>query len=268
VTPWGVDMPLAYKILYDRALPAFGRARTLVCPHLSNDGRKCGIWRWRNGTCATWFCTHLRGETGARFWRHAKTFFSVLEDELAASCFLALGLGAEAIAETMRLVVARKERDEANLSAYTADGRAEPSSYARAWGAWKGRERELYERCFRMVKQLSWTSVLSRCGPRLRAHSRVVAHAHAELLSNALPKRVRLGSLFVEAIPGEPGLSAVTARGSRRTVECDARLLLALRCFRGQPLREALREIVSAHNLSFEDAQLRALVDVGVLEPA
>jgi hypothetical protein len=50
VTPLGLGQPPAYRVLYDRGAPAaFGRSRTLRCPHFLDDGvGRCAIWRHRN----------------------------------------------------------------------------------------------------------------------------------------------------------------------------------------------------------------------------
>lgn len=52
------------------------------CPYMSDDHR-CGIWAWRNATCATWFCLHRDGEAGARMWQAAAELFRFAEGGIA-----------------------------------------------------------------------------------------------------------------------------------------------------------------------------------------
>ncbi|HLL54053.1 MAG TPA: hypothetical protein VK447_10925 [Myxococcaceae bacterium] len=48
----------------------FGRDRELLCPYYEDEGGGlCNIWRYRNSTCATYFCKFVRGAVGRIFWR-------------------------------------------------------------------------------------------------------------------------------------------------------------------------------------------------------
>lgn len=75
VAPIGIKANEAFNLLYTMTPGVFGRAPALRCPYLT-DGGDCGVWRHRPGVCATWFCKHVRGETGFRFWRLADRFFA------------------------------------------------------------------------------------------------------------------------------------------------------------------------------------------------
>jgi hypothetical protein len=265
VTPLGVAMPTTYKHLFDQAWRAFGRAGKLVCPHLADSGL-CGIWEHRNAACATHFCRHVRGDAGERFWIQVAHLFAALQTDLASACLLEIGFDTDALAET----IAQYTRHEAGVARregfdkFAVEGIADPEAYARAWGPWKGREIALYEACWEIVSPLSWRDVEARVGPTAKAYARIVARAHNALFSMKLPERLRLGPILVEQLDGEPGKSALSAPGSRELVEADAELLAALQCFRGQRLAAALRE-VEARGLSFDEAALRRLVDIGVL---
>ena len=71
VTPIGVGRSPTFQVLYDHVGEAtgFGRSRSIRCPHYLEEGcGLCGIWRHRESTCATWFCKHVRGGVGKRFW--------------------------------------------------------------------------------------------------------------------------------------------------------------------------------------------------------
>jgi hypothetical protein len=63
VTPVGISpLPVQTALYRLEGTQAFGQDRTLRCPHyLDEAGGQCGIWRYRNGICATWFCKHTRG---------------------------------------------------------------------------------------------------------------------------------------------------------------------------------------------------------------
>lgn len=74
VTPLGLDRTPFYDLLYQHADTAFGRSHTLRCPHYIEEGGLCGIWQHRNSVCATWFCKHVRGAMGFRFWKEEEFY--------------------------------------------------------------------------------------------------------------------------------------------------------------------------------------------------
>jgi hypothetical protein len=70
VTPLGFGRDAVYTLLYQQgANAAFGRSRALRCPHYIEEGGRCGVWKHRESTCATWFCKHVRGAVGMQFWQ-------------------------------------------------------------------------------------------------------------------------------------------------------------------------------------------------------
>src|SRR5438132_6724241 len=55
VTPLGVGRSPSLERLYSQSgSDLFGRSAELRCPHYQPDSGRCGIWRHRNATCATW----------------------------------------------------------------------------------------------------------------------------------------------------------------------------------------------------------------------
>jgi hypothetical protein len=263
VTPRGLATPATHAILYERAWEAFGRARGLRCPHYVAEGARCGIWRHRNGVCATWFCLHVRGDVGRRYWGAVEALLSAAEDELSVACMLDLGAGAEELAVS---IVRPRLRPE-SLSHHTVDGRADPSVYHAAWGRWAGEEAAFYRGCHQIVALMEWRDVARRCGPLVAARARMVKEAYRALVESKLPTRLRLARLRVESHASLPGVRMLKAEGSPRTVDADEELFAALARFRGQPVKEALRELRETMGVTLDEASLQALVDHGILVP-
>src|SRR5690606_35682601 len=72
ITPHGLDATDDERQRYRDLLAAerFGRDPDLHCPYyLQEAGGLCGVWRPRNGSCATWYCKHDRGARGQRSWQ-------------------------------------------------------------------------------------------------------------------------------------------------------------------------------------------------------
>lgn len=71
--------------VYDAERARFGATRALVCPYLADDAT-CAVWAYRNAVCATWFCQHDAGETGAALWDAAVELFHFAEGGVAVWC--------------------------------------------------------------------------------------------------------------------------------------------------------------------------------------
>jgi hypothetical protein len=146
VTPLGLQQPPAYALLYGSSSEAFGRSRTLRCPHYVEDGNLCGIWRNCESTYATWFCKHVRGDLGYRFWRDTlHHLLRAVETDLARWCVSELQLGDDAL----RLLGASGDWTSAAdaITVDSLDNRVDQKAYARLWGKWRGRQHEFYCRC-------------------------------------------------------------------------------------------------------------------------
>ena len=123
VTPLGLARPPAWDLVYRHGVvrgdQTFGRTRLLRCPHFLADGR-CGIWKHREGVCATWYCRHERGAVGFDFWEALGGFLHVIERALSYDAVLALGVDGAAL---RRLVDGPAAADGPAL-----DGRSSPAA--------------------------------------------------------------------------------------------------------------------------------------------
>jgi hypothetical protein len=265
VTPLGLGVPPVHRLLYQRSMrEGFGRSRALRCPHyVEETGGSCGIWRHRNGVCATWFCKHVRGAVGARFWRQLAQLLGGIEWALARSCVLELGLDAEALEA---LLVPRGAPEEpGHLTACETDGIADPAASRRLWGDWWGREREFYDRCARLVNRLRWDAVASIAGPDVRALARVAGHGYHALTSQAVAARLVPGPLRVTPIG--PEATRVTTYRPYDPLAVPNTVLKVLSYFDGRPTGEVLRRIREATGITLPRALVRKLTDFEILVP-
>ncbi|MCC7536485.1 MAG: hypothetical protein IT379_09735 [Deltaproteobacteria bacterium] len=261
ITPLGAAATTPYRALYRQSRAAFGRAATLRCPHLEDDGT-CGIWAYRNGVCATYFCLPVRDEVGRRFWHATRELFAELEDELAVSCLLELEVEPEVIAASLRGRDRHHEAARDELG--SLGGAVAVPDRRRVWGRWIGRERELYARCFEKVSAMRWTDVSSRCGPRVSARAAAVKQAHAELVSTSLPERLRLARVQVETVRTEPLVLSLQAPGRFRGIEAEQALFDALTRFDGRTIDDVLAGL-ARDGVRIERATVATLVDLGIL---
>jgi hypothetical protein len=264
VTPLGLFKPPVFRLIYDNIDNAFGRSRSLRCPHYVEDTGRCGIWRHRGSTCATWFCKHVRGAVGRDFWRTSlERLLNVLEKDLAQWCLLEVGLGGEAIEE---LLGPYSEGQSGSLTAEHLDNRCDPVRQRRIWGEWYGRERDFFIQCGRLVDQLSWTEALEICGPEARIYAEVTRRAYEGLVSNEIPSALRVGS--IQLVRMTTGVSRVRSYSPYDPIDVPAEVMELLGYFDGRPVEAALNAIAAEKGTHLDPQLIRKLCDFKVLTPA
>ena len=264
VTPLGVGTPPVQGLLYREVGGAvFGRARALRCPHFQEDGGRCGIWPHRNAVCATWFCKHVRGAVGLRFWGRLEHLLGAVEDTLAYWCVLELEVCSDALARLFKL--RGESGTPASIDAAAVDGLIDADHYRSLWGNWHGREREFYEDAARRVDGLSWERILALGGPGLRILADLAIQAWTALTSRELPDPLVLG-LF-EAVPLGLHASRVVSHNANDPLKLSKALLDVLPYFDGRPTREVLRTIERVSGLTLAPSLLRKLTDFEILVP-
>lgn len=268
VTPLGIDRPPVHALLYQTGMSsAFGRSRALRCPHYREEaGGACGIWRHRNGVCSTWFCKYSRGATGQRFWLGLEQLLAIVERELTRWCLLRLDLDPTLLTRLFPRGTDRNSGSGSTLDGAAIDGRIDDAAYRALWGAWMGRERELYRECAHLVNALRWPDVLRAGGASVEALARVVAHAHHHVASTTIPERLTVGQL--QTIPAGRDRVLVTTYNPFDPLELPRLLVEVLSYFDGRPTREVLTRIRAEQNINVQPSLVRRLVDFGVLVAA
>jgi hypothetical protein len=262
VTPLGLSTPPLFGVLYDAAAPAggFGHARALRCPHHLDDGR-CGIWRHRNAVCATWYCKHVRGAVAARFWREGvEAMLRAVEEALARHCLLELGVSYESVLASLP-----RKRPPGTKADVPLD-RVLPARYAKTWGSWAGRERELYTRSAAIVDALAWKEVLAIAGPTVRLLANATRELHALVTSAEVPDKLRLGDIGIVA--ASKSAVRVSTYSEYDPIELPAELVPLLHRFDGRKTRAVMAEIEKREGVSLDDELLRQLVDFQILVDA
>jgi hypothetical protein len=265
VTPLGLGQPRSYLLLYDDGgSVTFGRSRALRCPHFVDETGRCGVWRYRESTCATWFCKHVRGRTGQRFWQAVRRMLAIVERDLAWWCLAQAGID---VATVAALLTDREQARKANrqVTAAELDGLA-PRHYRELWGAWLDREHELYMACAEMVTDLRWAQVMRIAGPQADAAAWVVRDYYESLVSDGLPDKLVLGSF--RTLGFASGTCTISAYSDHDPVALPVDLMDALRGFDGRNVDAVLGEL-AAQGIELERELVLRLVDLGVLvEPA
>jgi hypothetical protein len=265
VTPLGLGIPPAYAVLYrnSQGQGAFGRSQKLRCPHYIEDGGRCGVWRNRNSTCATWFCKHVRGDIGFRFWRGSVLqLLRVVETQLARWCVLA-----EFSDDALRDLVKSPSwmGQPGPVTAEAIDSRIEEESYARIWDQWRGREIDFFIQCAKLVTDLSWNDVLAIGGPDAQAYARLTKQAYGGLASKEIPPRLKVGVFTLVQIGN--GKTRIQTLNQFDPIDVSNVVVELLHFFDGRPSEEALEAIAREKKLRLDRSLVRKMVDFGVLVP-
>lgn len=239
VTPHGLDATEDERRRYRDILAAerFGRDPELRCPYyLREAGGLCGVWRHRNGICATWFCKHDRGAAGQRFWQALEVLLTAVERELSHWCACTI----------------------------LFDETPEAAGDEAPWRAWAGREAEYYRRAAELVEALSWSDVQELAGAAIEPQVRALLDAHAAL-RDPIPAHLELGTIRVSH--SGPETSRVVTYLDTDALEVQNALLELLPRFDGRPTGAVLAELRAA-GVEVSPALLRMLVDFELLTAA
>src|SRR5690606_23430316 len=78
--------------LKQNAAGRFGRDKDVKCNFLDLKTGGCGIYKYRNATCSTFFCKNDFGTEGAAFWEHLQAAAGQIEYALSWWCMGEVGL--------------------------------------------------------------------------------------------------------------------------------------------------------------------------------
>lgn len=264
VTPLGLGQPSTYRLLYRQSQNAFGRSRTLRCPHyVDENGGLCSIWRHRNSVCTTYFCKFVRGAVGREFWKTLLQLLSVVEEDLAQWCVTNLDLSNEAL-QTLIAPSGREEKTDI-IDSSAIDGVVDRTKYRTLWGNWFGREEVFFSECVRLVEQLSWRDIMTVCRPQLRLIARLAREAYGRLVSHEPPKRLKVGSFNLVSLDQDS--CCLSSYSALDPVVLPRVVIDLLHYFDARPTDEALVNIRNGQNIEFDTSLVRKLADFQILIP-
>jgi len=264
VTPLGLAQTPVFRLIYDNSDQAFGRSRTLRCPHYVEGTGRCGIWRNRGATCVAWFCKFVRGAVGRAFWRGSlEGLLGLIERNLAAWCILEVDIGIDAVHE---LFGTGDDGRPAPLTAAQLDNRPDQARQRRIWGKWFGREQDFFIECARLVEPLSWARVLEICGSQTRVQADLTRQAYKNLSSEEIPPALKVGSL--QLVQMTSSVSRVRTYSDLDPVDIPAPVMETLGYFDGRSTQAALKAIATEKGIHLNQDLIRKLCDFQLLVPA
>jgi hypothetical protein len=264
VTPFGLQKTPLYLLLYRTSPDSFGHAASMRCPHYVVDGGRCGVWRYRESTCATWFCKYARGEVGRTFWQRLHDVLAASEEAVRLHCLVEIGIDGQMLAalHPTRANASAAARSP-GLAARDVEREVDTARHRAVWGSWLGRERELYGRCAEIANALSWAEVVRLGGAKLDLLSQLLLDAYERLVGDEVPARARHRSLRI--VYTSPDSAEVTGYSTLDALRMPRRLVDVLHRFDGRPTQDALDAIADQDGVRITPGTVRKLVDFGVL---
>lgn len=258
VFPLGIHPPRSFHALYKRGSElGFGNSNNLLCPYFIRDGGKCGIWRFRESVCSTYFCKTVAGKAGKAFWDAVKAYLSAVERACVMHVLAELKLpGASALVER----VLSGEYSSGPLSPNDLDGVVDPLAYSADWAAWEGRERDFYMESYDIVKSLTPKDVERIAGLDLHYKWLTVKRRHAD--SNELPGVLVKAHPEMARSPSGKDYVAWSSQ-AKSTLEVPVRLVDA---FDGRRNTSEILRSLQAEGLDVEDDIVIALYHAGTLK--
>lgn len=263
VTPLGVAMTplysLAYRAGHEPGVNMFGRAPSMRCPHYVDEGSgKCGIWRYRNAVCSTYYCKFNRGAVGHRFWDDLRQLLSCAESELAFWCALEMGIPGD----SLRRLLSPANAAITPLQVEIVESEKAPFNQS-MWGSWIGREEDFFRACGAMVARLRWADVMRIGGAKLSAWLSVVQESLSLLVTPEVPSRLSVGRMTTR--PLSPTSTVVESYHPFDSLVVTPDLLRILHHFDARPLDEVLQGIEDSENIRLETPLVQALADYRIL---
>jgi Fe-S-cluster containining protein len=194
VTPRWLGPGRKYSLLLEASRPtAFGRSTALRCSFYEPQGGLCTIWKHRDAACSTFFCKHVGGGDGKVFWVALESWLAYVERTLAAFAVATLAPELQE-PEVARGILTREDLEDRPPS---------ESDYASYWGAWLGREDELYLRCHEVIAGIDRVAFERLLGDDGKTRLANVEAKHAVLLAPVLAERLALNpELLVQNVDG------------------------------------------------------------------
>ena len=118
------------------------------------DGN-CGIWKYRNAICSTYFCHYFKGFTGKLFWDDVRDFIQFVEDSVSQYCCYELGIPVDYIKNntTNFFINVRKAKWVLATKSTLSDDDI--------WGEWLHKKRQFFIECHALASQLTLDQLIA-----------------------------------------------------------------------------------------------------------
>ena len=245
VSPYGISAPGKYSFLYGNSREFFGRSLSMRCPYfMEGEAGSCSIWKYRESVCSTYFCKHVSGAAGRKFWSRLKTYLAISETQLTR--FATLDLYPD-------YVLSERHPTEPPGRKLTPeeieDKGPSEESYKTLWGSWQGMEKEYFLECYRLVRELKKEDFTRLVGLDGEVTLQILRRDRENAVEPKLPPKLKLNpELTVKWLAD--GSVAVGGYSELDALAMASESFLLLKDFRGDKTVAATRQAMRAEKSS------------------
>lgn len=187
ISPSSVLPPKKYAMFYKfSGERAFGKNQLLLCPYYIREGGLCGIWKFREGVCSTYFCKTAAGQEGKKFWNVLRGYLIQSQDALMWHAMLNLGFEVEFIWELLTAY------NNDSMDPLDLDELPPPNEvYEKIWGPWAGREEEFYKKSYELISSLSKDEFDRIGGMNPKVFYEWLKKRYQEVIAPVIPPKLR-----------------------------------------------------------------------------
>lgn len=257
VTPLGIKPGRKYDLLYKHgSAKGFGKALSLRCPYYLEEKGQCGIWKFRESVCSTYYCKQASGTDGQAFWMSLKYYLGHVEYTLSHYV----------ITQMPGTPYPDRGREQTNIGPDDMDERKNPKTYTEAWGEWEGKEVEFYIKAFECIEALDKQQFEQILGSQHHFLSQKLAMKREKIVNVTLPTHL-IRSIDLGAMPsGDEHMLLKTKEG---TIRVRKPIYDILNFFNGErTVAQALETIATELGYEIDRQLLIMLYQYRVLVPA
>ncbi|MCI0441607.1 hypothetical protein L0152_00130 [bacterium] len=238
ITPHGISAAYMTSLYY--IFKPFGQYEQALCPYyLNHSGGRCGIWKYRNSVCSTYFCKHERGAVGWQFWRQLSAMLTLAEKRLAQYC-----------TDQLPVIIPENASDIRE----------------KTWGNWTFREAEFFQSCWNIVRPLRWEEVLKIGGEELESAVKELKNHFNAVESKVLPYALKMKYFKSEEVA--VGITRVWSYSNYNPIDLPTNIIDVLEYFDGRPVSEVLSQIKQEKAITIDADLLQKLSDYEILVQA
>lgn len=214
ISPSSILPPKKYAMVHKLGGErSFGKNYTLLCPYYVRESGLCGIWKFRDGVCSTYFCKTAAGQEGKKFWNVLRGYLMQSQDALTWYALLNLGFEVEIIWDLLTNY-ASDSLDAADID----DLPPRDDLYERIWGPWVGKEEEFYKKSYEIVSSLSQDDYDRIGGMNQKVFLAWLKKRYQEVVAPAMPALLR-SNPEMKSFQGADGKYIVKTEAGFFTIE-------------------------------------------------
>jgi hypothetical protein len=262
VSPSNIMPPKKYAVLHKYGGErSFGKNHSLLCPYYVRETGLCGVWKFRDAVCSTYFCKSVAGQEGKKFWNVLRGYLIQAQDSLTWYALLQLNWEVESVWDYLT-----------NYSSDSLEFRdiddlpPDEEAYKKIWGSWFGREEELYKKAYEIVSGMSREEYDRIAGMNQKVFLEWLKKRYQDVVAPVIPPMLRQNP-DMKAFPAADGSYVIKTEAGFFTIQ--QALYQVITFFDGQRSLDDVKKLVQqTWDAELEDELLLGMFHNRMILPA